>query len=132
MPERSQDWLAQAKRDLNHAVNACQYKDFEWCCFAAQQAAEKAVKAVFLYIHGEGWGHSVSALLKSLSGKVKVPPELIDAAKTLDKHYIPARYPNGFERGIPADYYTESEAKEAIKNARRIVKFCEGCLRGQA
>jgi len=129
MPERWRDWLAQAKRDLNHAANARKDKDFEWSCFSAQQAAEKAVKAVFLYLHGEGWGHSVYGLLKALSDKVKVPRKLLEAAKILDKHYIPTRYPNGFERGIPADYYTKAEAQEAIKNAREIIKFCQGCVR---
>jgi len=129
MPDRSRDWLAQAKRDLNHAVHACKDKDFEWSCFSAQQGAEKAVKAVFLSLHGEGWGHSVYALLKALNEKVKVPQKLLEAAKILDKHYIPTRYPNGFERGIPADYYTKREAQEAIKNAREIIKFCKGFLR---
>ena len=129
MPNRWKDWLAQAKRDLNHATNACKDKDFEWSCFSAQQSAEKAVKAVFLYLHGEGWGHSVSALLNALSDKLTVPRNLLEAAKILDKHYIPTRYPNSFERGIPADYYTQKEAKEAIKNAREIIKFCQGCLR---
>jgi len=129
MPNRWKDWLAQAKRDLNHAVHACKDKDFEWSCFSAQQAAEKAVKAVFLYLHGEGWGHSVYSLLKALSGKVKVPKKLLEASKVLDKHYIPTRYPNGFERGIPADYYTKREAQEAIKNARAVIKFCQGCVR---
>jgi HEPN domain-containing protein len=129
MPNRSEDWLDQAKRDLAHAVHSCEYEEFEWSCFSAQQAAEKAVKAVFLYLHGEGWGHSVYGLLKALKEKVKVPNRLLEAAKILDKHYIPTRYPNGFERGIPADYYTENEAKEAIKNAQAIIKFCKGCIR---
>lgn len=129
MPNRWKDWLAQAKRDLNHAVNACKDKDFEWSCFSAQQGAEKAVKAVFLFLHGEGWGHSVYTLLKALSKKIKVTQKLLEAAKSLDKHYIPTRYPNGFERGIPADYYTAKDAKEAIKNAREIIKFCQSCVR---
>jgi len=129
MPDRSKDWLAQAKRDLNHAVAACKDEHFEWSCFSTQQAGEKAVKAVFLHLHGEGWGHSVYGLLKALNDKVKVPKKLLEGAKSLDKHYIPTRYPNGFERGIPADYYTKKEAQEAIKNAREIIKFCQGCLR---
>ena len=36
MPNRSKDWLAQAKRDLNHAVNARKDNDFEWSCFSAE------------------------------------------------------------------------------------------------
>ena len=129
MPNRSKDWLAQAKRDLNHAVHACEDEDFEWSCFSAQQGAEKAVKAVFLYLHGEGWGHSVFALLKALGEKIEVSERLIEAAKALDKHYIPTRYPNGFDSGMPGDYYTGKDAQEAIENAREIIEFCEGCVR---
>ncbi len=129
MPDRSKDWLAQAKRDLNHAVHACEDEDFEWSCFSAQQGAEKAVKAVFLYLHGESWGHSVFALLKALSDKIEVSERLIEAAKNLDKHYIPTRYPNGFDSGMPGDYYTQKDAQEAIENAREIIEFCEGCIR---
>ncbi len=130
MANRSKDWLAQAKRDLNHAVNSCKSGDFEWSCFSAQQAAEKAVKAVFLHLHGEGWGHSVFALLKAIRDRVTVSPDLLEAAKILDKHYIPTRYPNGFDSGMPGDYYTEREAQEAIRNAGEIVEFCEGQIRG--
>ncbi len=129
MPNRWRDWLAQAKRDLNHAVHACEDEDFEWSCFSAQQGAEKAVKAVFLYLHGESWGHSVFALLKALGDKIEVSEQLIEAAKNLDKHYIPTRYPNGFDSGIPGEYYTKKDAQEAIKNAREIIEFCEGRVR---
>ncbi len=129
MSDRSKDWLSQARRDLNHALHACGDKDFEWSCFSAQQAAGKAVKAVFIYLHGEGWGHSVYGLLRALGDKIQVPERQIEAAQNLDKHYIPTRYPNGFDSGAPGDYYTKTNAQEAIENARAIVEFCEGCVR---
>jgi len=129
MPNRWRDWLAQAKRDLNHAVHACEDEDFEWSCFSAQQGAEKAVKAVFLYLHGESWGHSVFALLKALGDKIEISERLIEAAKALDKHYIPTRYPNSFDSGMPGEYYTKKDAQEAIENAREIIEFCEGSVR---
>jgi HEPN domain-containing protein len=47
MPDRHADWLRQAKQGLNHARNAAKDEDYEWSCFAAQQGAEKAVKAVY-------------------------------------------------------------------------------------
>ncbi|MDW8024318.1 MAG: HEPN domain-containing protein [Armatimonadota bacterium] len=28
---------------------------YEWACLSAHQAAEKAVKAAFQKLHGEGW-----------------------------------------------------------------------------
>jgi len=130
MANRSKDRLPQAKRDLNHSVNSCDSGDFEWSCFSAQQAAEKAVKAVFLHLHGEGWGHSVFGLLRNISDKVTVSPDLLESAKILDKHYIPTRYPNGFDSGMPGDYYTEKEAQEAISHAENIIRFCESRICG--
>jgi HEPN domain-containing protein len=129
MADRSKDWLAQAQRDLDHAVHACGAEHFEWACFSAQQGAEKAVKAVYLHLHGEGWGHSVLKLLRGLADRVNVSEVLLDAARNLDKHYIPTRYPNGFDQGFPGEYYTRREAEEAIEYARRIIEFCDGVLR---
>jgi HEPN domain-containing protein len=37
---------------------------------------------------------------------------------------IPTRYPNGFERGAPVDFYTRGEADRAIANAEAILEFC--------
>jgi len=51
--------------------------------------------------------------------------DLMEGAKILDKYYIPARYPNGFDTGAPVDYFTEKEAKEAIDYADKIIRFCK-------
>jgi len=129
MASRHEDWFKQAVRDLRHAETALQAQDYEWACFAAQQAAAKAIKAVFQKQNGEAWGHSLTVLLNELAEKIDIDPALIDLAKELDKHYIPARYPNGFVSGAPMDYYTENEAKRAIAHAEKILEFCKGLLR---
>jgi len=41
--KRYRDWMAQALRDLEHAGVSLRAGHYEWACFAAQQAAEKAV-----------------------------------------------------------------------------------------
>jgi HEPN domain-containing protein len=46
MGNRYLDWLRQADADLRHARHAAADVNFEWSCFAAQQAAEKALKAL--------------------------------------------------------------------------------------
>ncbi len=97
MPERSADWMKQAKRDLEAARRMAEEAFFEWSCFAAQRAAEKAVKAVFQKFGGLARGHLVFRLLWALKTKVNVDEELLDCGRTLDKFYIPARYPNGFQ-----------------------------------
>jgi HEPN domain-containing protein len=126
MPERSADWSAQAKRDLENARYECKGKYYEWACFSAQQAAEKALKAVIQKQGGVAWGHSVIQLLKTLPAKAM--PEISAAAAVLDKLYVPARYPNGWAEGAPKDYITEKDAADAIAGAEKIIGFCDGLL----
>lgn len=127
MPERSKDWLKQAMKDLQHAKNSIESQDYEWSCFAAQQAAEKAVRALYQKQHMDAWGHTVSILLAEIKENIPitVPDTIIDEAKILDKHYIPARYPNGFESGAPFDFYTKKEAQEAVQIAEHIIEYCK-------
>jgi HEPN domain-containing protein len=122
--ERSQDWLRQATSDLSHARHSVDVADYDWAAFACHQAAEKAVKALFQKLHLDAWGHTLSALLSGLPEDVAVPAELVDRGKALDKHYIPTRYPNGFERGAPVDFYTRAEAERALADAEAILEFC--------
>lgn len=126
MSNRALDWFRQAEADLEHAESALQQKDYEWSCFAAQQSAEKALKALFLSLHGDPWGHSVLALLEGLPepAKKSVTGPLLDSARALDKHYIPTRYPNGFAQGAPIDYYTKRDAEDSIGHAKSILEFC--------
>ncbi len=126
MVSRANDWLKQALRDLEHAKRSLELGYYEWACFASQQAAKKAVKALFQKLNIEIWGHSVSRLLQSLSDEHKPPEKLIDEAKELDRHYIPTRYPNFHPEGAPMDYYVEEDARRAIKNMEEILKFCKG------
>lgn len=124
MVNRHADWLRQAEADLRHARNALDDGDHEWACFAAQQAAEKALKALVQARGGEAWGHSVTVLAGAVADRVRLPEGLQDAARRLDKHHIPTRYPNGFDQGAPTDYYTAPEAEVAIADADTILEFC--------
>lgn len=129
MANRSADWLRQAEADRDHARNSLAGGDYDWACFASQQAAEKAVKAVYLHLGMDAWGHTVSVLLGSLEERVSVPAGLMDRAKALDKHYIPTRSPSGFDSGAPTDSYTEKEAREAVDAAEILIGLCADTLR---
>jgi HEPN domain-containing protein len=125
MGNRYADWFRQAEADLRHARNSLEDGDFEWSCFAAQQAAEKALKAVFQKLGMDAWGHTLTALIGNLPDVAAQPSEtLVNYARMLDKHYIPTRYPNGFASGAPTDFYTKEEARSAIRNAEAILEFC--------
>jgi len=117
------DWWEQSLRDLRHALHAIEDEDFEWSAFAAQQAAEKALNALVMAHGGEPWGHLTTALVEGLPASLDSSSEVLDAARRLDKHYIPARYPNGFAAGYPGKLYTRGEAAHAIADATLITDY---------
>lgn len=128
MAERARDWMAQAERDLAHAENDLTSGFYEWSCFSAQQAAEKAIKALYQTRNQLAWGHSVRELLEGLRDELLVSEPLIEAGKSLDKYYILSRYPNGFPSGAPVDYFTKRDAQGAVDAARKIIRFCKDHL----
>jgi HEPN domain-containing protein len=123
MPNRSLDWFRQARRDLEHARESAVNGKHEWACFAAQQAAEKAVKALHLSLGQEAWGLMVSRLIQDLPDEVDFPEGLLDKARILDNTYIPARYPSGHPEGSPFEYFGRKQSEEAIAYASEIVEF---------
>jgi HEPN domain-containing protein len=123
MPNRAGDWFNQALRDLEQAEDSRQAGRHEWGCFAAQQAAEKAVKALHLYLGQEAWGHVVARLLQELPETVLIPGELIEKGRVLDNFYIPSRYPNSHPQGAPFEHYGPLQSEEAIRYASEIIEF---------
>ena len=121
MPNRSGDWLAQAIRDLEQARSSRTEGRHEWACFAAHQAAEKAVKALHLNLGQDAWGHVVAHLLVELPSPP--PEELLEKAKVLDNYYVPTRYPNGHPAGAPFEHYGRIQSDEAVRYASEIIEF---------
>jgi HEPN domain-containing protein len=121
MANRAGDWYAQAERDLEQAAASQRDGRHEWACFAAQQAAEKAVKALHLHHGQEAWGHVVARLLSELP--LPVSSDLVEKGKVLDNLYVPTRYANGHPEGPPYEHYGPLQSDEAIRYAREILNF---------
>jgi HEPN domain-containing protein len=112
-------WVEMARRTLRSAE-----RDLDGGDYKVHQAAEYAVIGL---LHGMGFGpqcHSISALFAKLPKEFDVV-EMLDAAKLLDKYYVPTRYPNAWSEGVPADYYTRAEAEQALTHAGNLVKWVE-------
>jgi len=120
---RALDWFRQAERDLEQAADSRAASRHEWACFAAHQAAEKALKALHLHYGQEAWGHVLSRLLQELPAQCPTPPDLVEKARVLDGHYVPARYPNGFVAGAPFEHYGPLQSEQALTYAREILEF---------
>ena len=126
MPSRAADWYQQALRDLDQAEASRRDGRHEWACFAAQQAAEKAVKAAHLAKAQDAWGHVVARLLTELPAAV--PADLIEKARVLDAFYIPTRYANSHADGPPFEHYGPLQSEEAVRYAGEVVRFAGALL----
>ena len=92
------DWLRYARSDLELArITRPDEVLFEGLCFHAQQAAEKALKAVLI---AKGIPppktHNIRILLDLLSQVIVAPQEIEDSAGLTD-YAVTSRYPGDFE-----------------------------------
>ncbi len=127
MANRWRDWFAQAEKDLEHAKAAQEDGSHEWACFAGQQSAEKAVKALHLKQGQEAWGHVIARLLAELPPSLGAV-ELIDQGKVLDNFYVATRYANGHPEGAPFEHYGALQSEQAIRHAGEILEFVRARL----
>ena len=123
MPNRSRDWMNQALRDLAQAEDSKKAERHEWACFAAHQAAEKAVKALHPHAGQEAWGHVIATLLVELPVSMAAPTELVEMGRVLDNFYIPPRYPNSHPEGAPFEHYGPLQSDQALRYAGQIIEF---------
>jgi HEPN domain-containing protein len=120
------DWLKEAEDDLESARCLLRGEKYSKACFHAQQAAEKAMKALLIRrCNRYEEVHSVVFLLDAARGILSIPDELPQVANRLDRHYIPSRYPNAWPSGAPYERYSREDAEEALRDATRILEFAK-------
>ena len=89
-------------------------------CFEAQQAAEKAVKAVMIMRGIEfPYVHDLGLLLSLLEQAGEVIPEVIAQARELTDYATTIRYPAMIEP------VTEREHADAVKVAEDVIRWAE-------
>lgn len=116
-------WMRTADGDLEGARVLTGAGRHNLAAFHAQQAAEKALKAVLARRGRERRTHAATGLLRALrEGGLDPPRDLDHAARRLDLHYIQSRYPNGLG-GDPTVYYDRELALEAIALAEGFLAY---------
>ena len=126
----AQRWLETACEDLDAAHALLEKDKFSHACFFAQQAGEKALKALWLFLGEDPWGHSIQKLIAEIpdSSIRSLMEKLIEEAAVLDRYYIPTRYPNGLPDLTPAKYYFRKDAMLCMDSARRLVEEVRKCM----
>lgn len=116
----SKHWFAKARADLGSAAILLRESGAtDTICFLCQQAVEKYLKG-FLILKKKKFGkiHDLAALL-ALCGKIdKEFLEWYEQAERLTGYYIETRYPSDISVS-----YSRQEAQEALKKAKKIIKF---------
>jgi len=125
VPGSAEDWLARAEGDLVLArVPLPEGAFYEDLCFHAQQAAEKALKAVYQHYNRRfRYTHDLDELITGLQGEdIIVPPEVVDAAP-LTAYAWEARYP-GLSEPVTIEEYREAlrQAEFVVNWAMKVIK----------
>ncbi|KAK3107642.1 hypothetical protein FSP39_019049 [Pinctada imbricata] len=145
-PESAKRWLQQAKCDLDSANREIererqgnqrdQYDDsqrpiFNWICYKAHQAAEKALKARVLNIdanklRGRSFTSHDLLNLAAAFGHDELRQLASEFRDQVVSEHTAMRYPQNFTQGkIPTDVFVEKDAEKAIELAEKIIDIVD-------
>jgi HEPN domain-containing protein len=124
IPGSPKDWLLRARGDLALAraplPEGAFYEDL---CFHCQQAAEKALKAVYQH---KGWSfrytHDLAELIAGLKSQGLKVSTQIDQAVLLTTFAWETRYPG---LGEPVTY---EEYQESLQHAENVINWAEDTI----
>jgi HEPN domain-containing protein len=125
-PDDPREWLNRARSNLARAQTKIPGVYLEDLCFDAQQAAEKAIKALliergvtFPYVH------DLARLVTLLEQAGEEIPESVRRAAALTRFAVVTRYPGLAEPVTDAHYH------EAVVLAKAVLEWVEARLRDE-
>jgi HEPN domain-containing protein len=120
-PDDPREWLNRARSNLSRAKSRIPEVYLEDLCFDAQQAAEKAIKALLLkkgvafpYVH------DIAHLLTLVEQAAVQIPDPVRRAEDLTRYAVVTRYPGLVEP------VSESHYRDALVSAEAVVRWAEG------
>ena len=121
------EWMNRARSNLAMAKNRVPQAYLEDLCFEAQQAAEKAVKALMIK-HGIDFPyvHDLALLLSLLREAGEVIPDVVGQARRLTRFATVTRYPMNDQA------VTERQYVEAVAIAEAVIRWSEERLEEKA
>ncbi len=119
-PDDPREWINRAQSNLARAQSMTPGVYLEDLCYDAQQAAEKAIKAVLIHQGVDfPYVHDLTRLLNSVEDHNEPLPLAIRKAEMLTRYAFASRYPGD---GDPA---TEQDYAEAVAAAELVVQWAE-------
>ena len=122
-PDDPRAWLDRARSNLIRAQQRAPNVYLEDLCFDAQQAAEKALKALCIERSLEfPYVHDLTRLVTLLQEEGQPVPDEVKEAGRLTRYAVFTRYP-----GV-GDPVTEDDHERAVAIAGRVVEWVEDHL----
>lgn len=117
-------WLERARSNLLLAKTNPEDVFLEDLCFEAQQAAEKATKALLIYSNCDyPYTHDMAELLTHLQEKTDLDiPGPVQQMPRLTRFAVASRYPG------PTEPITEDEYQRALDIAEHVVKWARDII----
>ena len=114
------EWMNRARSNLAMAKSRVPDAYLEDLCFQAQQAAEKAIKAMMI-MHDIDFPyvHDLTRLLMVLESSGERVPDGVRRAANLTRYAVATRYP-GIEQPVSEQQYTE-----AIEDAEVVIRWAD-------
>jgi len=119
-----QKWLERARSNLSLAKTKPEDVFLEDLCFEAQQAAEKATKALLIHFNCDyPYTHDMAELLTHLQEKTDLDtPEYVKQMPRLTRFAVASRYPG------PIEPVSDKEYQKAVDIAEHVVKWARDII----
>ena len=115
----------QAEEDLDTADKLLQVEKYYASVFFSEQAAEKALKVIYLEKKRRvAFTHDLVELAEELGA----PENVSHAAAELSPDYLTTRYPNA-ANAVPAKLYDAASAEMHLKLSREVMRWAKQELR---
>lgn len=114
-------WIRQAQEDLLSAEANLREERFYVVALMAQQAAEKALKALII-VRTRAMAPKIHDL-RELGSLVDAPDSVREQLRELAPAYMTSRYPDALEGEIPAEAFTVSIVQSLLDAAREVVQW---------
>ena len=121
-PDDPREWPNRAHSNLAKAQGGSKLREvyLEDLCFDAQQAAEKAIKAVLIHLHVRfPYVHDLARLLSLAEEAGALVPENVRWSVALTDFAVAARYPG------PGEPVSLEEYREALRMASQVIEWAE-------
>ena len=121
-------WIKQSKADLDVAKMLLD-KSYSQVCYMSQQSVEKILKGVLYAKRGIPPRELRTHYIYRLQSSVQLlhgAPAVAKRANEVNDYYLPTRYPDNQPKyKVPAEEYSEKQAKEALDVAEKVYTALE-------